>query len=172
MSAGAAAATIIFAIAGWLAIGLLTEVRKRAGERLAAWLLPESQTCTFRIALAILKTAELIAPNRRVVYRRPEPMDLWSISWAQTGAVWWAADAALRELEEDLAAEERVFDPVRLVWPLMAEAVAARFANWAQRAKGIFFGACRRSFGIMIVGVAGALDMVFWLNDQVRRTAE
>jgi hypothetical protein len=68
---------------------------------------------------------------------------------------WWTADAARRELEADLAADQRVLDPVRLVWPLVTQAVHLRVANTHERIKALATGAYHAPVaGVMIIAQA------------------
>lgn len=46
----------------WFAWGLFDPLRKRAGERLATWVLPASQAATFRLAYLLARGAGAIAP--------------------------------------------------------------------------------------------------------------
>jgi hypothetical protein len=114
-------------------------------DRFSQWLLPESQACTFRIALWIVKATIMLEPTMGLSYNVPfHPWQGW-----RARLVWWrfnsrSAQAALGELEADMCAEERVLHPVRLVLPLLIDALKWRLRNGGTRTRALILG-CRGS---------------------------
>lgn len=142
-------------------------------ERFAAWLLPESQPCTLRVALGIIRVAQLIAPAS--VVRRRAPQTSWRrpmFGLDRFNREWWVADAARREFEADLAADRRVLDPVRLVWPLVTQAGRLRVANAHERLRALAFGAYHAPVAVVVI-IARVLHsmLVATKSERISRTA-
>jgi hypothetical protein len=132
-------AALPVAIMLWLLVALARELGQRIVERAAAWILPDTQAITFRVAWLIASAARAIAPSGRKVYSRTPGgfIHLMREIWASNGSIdleftgWWWVDpeAALAELEADLSAGTRYAQPVRLTAPLLVIAVRMRLAN-------------------------------------------
>jgi hypothetical protein len=112
----------------WFINSVLKELRDRLARRIAIWILPDNQCTTLRAALLIAHAANLIAPRRRVRFRRiTAERSLLSVEIGR----WYASGAALAEIEADLRAERRILSPVRLVLPLLLNALSLRVRNAA-----------------------------------------
>lgn len=117
----------------WLLAGVLDAARKRLGEVLAAWLLPDSQAVTFRAAWFVALSASRIAPAHVVRIVRDTESGLWRLDHRDVGPR--LCHEALAELEADLAAKRRVIDmPMRFVLPMICPAVRLRAIDVAVRA--------------------------------------
>lgn len=119
-------------VSSWLAFGVLGAIRDRLAERIATWLLPESQAVTFRVAFAIAALAGRLAPRRRI-FLTTEHVEL-PHQILKKPLCWTGPAEALAELHADLDSSIRVLNPVRLVTPLLGEAILLHRHN---------VGACR-----------------------------
>lgn len=116
------------------------EILHRLGARIGAWLLPESQSITYRAAWIVARFSTIVAPRRRFDFTLTSE---WTVEVVLDEEGWTAADEALAELEEDLRSEDRVLEPLRLVLPLLAEAAQLRIRNWRYR---WYFAMCLTSY--------------------------
>jgi hypothetical protein len=135
-------AGLVLAVIGWFLFGLINDIRHECGHRLAAWLLPAGQAMTIRPALAIARAVAVAAPARVLMVRedtrepdRSIPPDwrhvFYPVVSLMPGSAGLEARGARQEILCDLAADERVIKPVRLVMPLTRHAVADQVRNMA-----------------------------------------
>ena len=113
-----------------LLIPIWLAVVKRIADRTAAWLLPEGQPWSFRVAWALVHLARLLAPSRQFRWHG------WTSSGPNRSTStldWSGGDEVASHLDEDLRAARRMGAPVRVVLPFVVEAVGLRLSNAKHR---------------------------------------
>jgi hypothetical protein len=107
-----------------LVLAIARRTVERLGDRIAAWLLPDAQQWTFRLAFAVVSLAEWIAPRPLPRYEGP-PTDKGPIL-PVFPRDWHAPAAAREELIADLREGCAVNSPLRMTAPLLRQAAALR----------------------------------------------
>lgn len=107
-------------------LAVLKAITGRLAERVAIWVLPDGQRVSYRLAWALVGTGRLLAPT---YIRRWRGMTSSGPDYHVNPHEWTAPDEALADLERGLKLQEAVPEPVRLVLPLLAEAVRLRAIN-------------------------------------------
>lgn len=102
----------------------LNAVGQRLGDRIAAWLLPENQAFTFRLAAGIAVLSHWLAP-RTILFAYLDR----HVSFYRSPNRWKGPEAAAGELLDGLASGQTVRKPVRFVWPLLRIAIRTRLRN-------------------------------------------
>lgn len=118
-------------MAALFVVEIARRVGTRLAERVAVWLLPESQPATFRAAFLIAALAARLAPP--IVVCEPwEPPDNADgsarLSYRLRRTHWPDAIAAIAELEADLQSSRHVTRPISFVLPVLRGAAELRFA--------------------------------------------
>jgi hypothetical protein len=107
-------------------VALLRALTRRLADRAAAWLVPDQQPVSFRVAWMVVRIARWLAPRRICRWGG------WTGSgpdYQDSGYRWPGADEAMADLDEGLCSHQAVVHPLRLVLPLLAEAVHLRSVN-------------------------------------------
>ncbi len=107
-------------------LAVLKAITRRLAERVAIWVLPDGQRVSYRLAWALVRIARRLAPR---CIRRWRGMTSSGPDYQVTPFEWTAPDEALADLGQGLKLQEAVPEPVRLVLPLLAEAVRLRAVN-------------------------------------------
>jgi hypothetical protein len=145
-----------------VASAILHALVKRFSERVAAWFLPEDQSLSFRFAWIVVRLAEVLAPKTRHRW-----IGVWEDSGFVTGPVNWAgAHEARADLETSLCAGQRVAEPVKLVLPLLAEAIKLRFEVERERVVASVKG---NGFLIFLLILLSAGAAIKWVGEFPRR---
>jgi len=108
----------------------------RLSQRAAAWLFPDAQALSFRLAWLLVRIAGGIAPSKVYSYRGVG-RDLGP-AYRVRACEWTGAAEAQADLEEASRKQVRAIQPARLVIPLIGESLALRWANATQRSAGMW----------------------------------
>jgi hypothetical protein len=130
------AAGIGLALIGFGLVCVAKAVVDRASARIAAWLIPDHQPTTFRLAWLVVKLAGTIAPARRFLFlgiRR----DALGFDYSVVSAEWTSANEATADLEFACRERLRAVQPLKLVLPLLLEAVSLRCVNGKERSAAL-----------------------------------
>jgi hypothetical protein len=133
------------------------------------------EACTFHLVYGIIDAADIITPRHRIQYARPHVshgatpvpglpvavsrlLTFWEIPLLRTDLRGWNPTVAHRQLEQDLAAEKRLINRIRLVAPLLSQAARLRLLNGQERAKALIIGGLRRT--LLALGLLPLLPVV------------
>lgn len=141
---------------------ILHALVKRLSERAAVWFLPDDQSPFFRLAWILVRLAEALAPKTRHVW-----IGMWEDSGFGTIPVNWpGAQEARADLETDLGTGQRVAKPVKLVLPLLAEAIKLRLeVEWGR----VVAWTKGNAFLIFLFAFLSIAALVKWLGAISRR---
>lgn len=124
---------VALAAALWCLLRILSPILQRLGDRVAAWLLPDGQSATFRLAIGLAVLARLVSPSTILFLLVREGRSLVpTLIFYRSPNTWKGPEAVVGELREDFASGRTVEDPVHFVWPLLPIAAAARLRNAGQ----------------------------------------
>jgi hypothetical protein len=161
MSALLSICLLVGLLALWIARRVADEIVGRLAQRLAAWLLPEDRPTTYRLAWFAARVARWIAPEEEVQLFRQDPRFGTRHLITVQPLEWSDPEAVLAELETDKAGD-RITKPVRLVLPVVAQALRYRAASVA--------GIAVVLPALVFIGPVLVYRHVRWSANRLRRT--
>jgi hypothetical protein len=124
---------LVGALAAWLAVHIGRAVGRRIGDRVAAWLLPDGQPWTYRLALGITIAAGWLEPKKLLRCREREPRRplerFFQYRLEQRASTWTGAHAARAKLEWALRMDISRQRPVKLAVSVLRVAILLNAQN-------------------------------------------
>lgn len=118
---------VLVGVGLWLGRRRLDAVVRRVGDRTATWLLPDERPTTYGLAWVAARIAGYIAPDEEVELFGQDELSEERHLLVVGPLDWTDPEAVLAELEADRA-EDRITSPLRLVMPVLFQALRYRGA--------------------------------------------
>jgi hypothetical protein len=159
-----------------LLLGVVALVRRfvvavvdRLANRLASWLFPSNQACTFRVGLGLVRAAAAIAPReiaRGVDWAAIGRAELPRLAWY--GETWPFAAAAVVHLRENLSLDRRYPSPLRTGAWLLCCALSLRLVRLVSQVELVVGIAGISAFGVIcFAAVLGGVLLLFTFGPMV-----
>lgn len=148
------AMVLVGALGAWLAVQIGRAVGRRIGDRVAAWLLPDGQPWTYRLALGITIAAGWLEPKtllRCREYESRRPIErFFQYRLERRPSTWTGAHAARAELEWALQMDTSRQRPVKLAVSVLRVAILLNAQNMLNAAAFILMTALSSLVTILV----------------------